>query len=146
MSRPDGPVSHIVQALGTSSTAKGATFTEQTYAQANEAPRPRIYTNYEDVYNDPDVDVVYVGVPHSMHKDICLQAIAKNKHVLCEKPIAMNEQDAREMVEAARKKGVYLMEGMIYSTSAMSMPMLNNWFRRLDTVHANCTRSATYGA
>lgn len=111
LSRPGGPVEHIVQGLGTSSIEKGRDFIEQTFGPSIHTPRPTIYISYSQVYDDPEVDVVYVGVPHSMHKEICLQAIAKNKHVLCEKPIALCERDAQDIVDAARKQGVFMMEG-----------------------------------
>lgn len=61
--RKDAKARHIVQALGTSSRAKGKDFVERNFAKAlSDAQKPKIYTNYEEVYNDPDVDVVYIGM------------------------------------------------------------------------------------
>lgn len=60
--RKDAKAHHIVQALGTSSQAKGEDFIERNFKKATaDAQKPKIYTNYEDVYSDPDVDVVYIG-------------------------------------------------------------------------------------
>ena len=72
---------------------------------------PTIYDTYSGVYHDPDVDIVYIGTPHVLHCQNALDAIAAGKHVLCEKPIALNAKDAKRMFDAARDKGVFLMEG-----------------------------------
>lgn len=72
---------------------------------------PSVYGCYDEVYNDSDVDIVYIGIPHAFHKDECLKAIENGKHVLCEKPFALNSGEAREVFEAAEKKGVFIMEG-----------------------------------
>jgi predicted dehydrogenase len=73
-----------------------------------------VYASYAEVYNDPDVDIVYIGTPHVFHLQNALEAIEAGKHVLCEKPITMNAKDTRVLIEAARKKGVFLMEGMLW--------------------------------
>jgi len=67
---------------------------------------------YEELVNDPDIDIIYVGTKTCMHKEHTLMAIEAGKHVLCEKPLAENAQDAQMMFEAAEKKGVMLLEGM----------------------------------
>ena len=54
---------------------------------------------------------MYIGTPHVFHKESCLAAIAAGKHVLCEKPMAINEKEVNEMIAAAKEKGVFLMEG-----------------------------------
>jgi predicted dehydrogenase len=55
---------------------------------------------------------VYIGTPHVFHCENALDAIAAGKHVVCEKPIAINARDAKKMMEAAKTKGVYLMEAV----------------------------------
>ena len=70
------------------------------------------YGSYHQLLDDPLVDVVYVAIPHPYHMKNTLQAIDAGKAVLCEKPFAMNVKQARKMVTAARKKKVFLMEGM----------------------------------
>lgn len=64
------------------------------------------------MYADPGVDIVYIGTPHVFHKESCLAAIAAGKHVLCEKPMAINEREVNEMIAAAKEKGVFLMEAV----------------------------------
>lgn len=107
LNRPNSKAKHIIQAIGSSSKAKGADFVSQHCPFQS----PTIYDSYSDVYQDPNVDVVYIGTPHTFHCENALDAIAAGKHVLCEKPIALNARDAQRMLDAARKKGVFLMEG-----------------------------------
>lgn len=109
--RPDAPAKHTIVALGSSSLEKGNVFVDKVWEKTPEQPRPQVYADYQGVYNDPNVDIVYVGTPHSLHKKNCLDAIAAGKHVLCEKPFTINEKEAQEVVDAAKRKGVFIMEG-----------------------------------
>jgi len=68
--------------------------------------------SYEELVGDPGVEAVYVAAPHSEHRRLALLAIAAGKHVLVEKPIALNSAEAREIVAAARAAGVFAMEAM----------------------------------
>lgn len=70
------------------------------------------YDSYEEMANAPDVDIVYVGTITRLHKEHSLLCIAAGKHVLCEKPLADNANDAREMYAAAEERGVMLQDGM----------------------------------
>lgn len=72
----------------------------------------RAYDSYDELLADSDVELVYVALPHSHHHDWTLKAIDAGHHVLCEKAFAANEQQAREMIEAARKRGVLLAEAI----------------------------------
>ncbi|PVH84861.1 NAD(P)-binding protein [Cadophora sp. DSE1049] len=110
LSRPSAPVEHLITALGTSSEVKGSGFVNSIFT-SNQS-RPTIYTDYKSVYADSNVDVVYIGTPHVFHKESCLAAIAAGKHVLCEKPMAINEREVNEMIAAAKEKGVFLMEAV----------------------------------
>lgn len=73
---------------------------------------PRRHASYEALVADPDVDVVYVGTPHNLHHQNTLMALEAGKHVLCEKPLAVNAAQATEVIALARKKGLFLMEAM----------------------------------
>ncbi len=73
---------------------------------------PRRYDSYEGIINDPDIDVVYVATPHPMHHDVTIALLNAGKNVLCEKPMAMNVAETREMIEAARANNRFLMEAI----------------------------------
>lgn len=99
---------HLVQAVGASSLEKAQAFTRKHCGVQS----PATYGSYVEVYNDPNVDVVYIGTPHGFHKKNCLDAIAANKHILCEKAFTLSATEAEEVLRAAHAKGVYVMEAM----------------------------------
>lgn len=72
-----------------------------------------IYTSVEEMVADPQVDAVYIGTPNQTHCEYTITALNAGKHVLCEKPLAINAEEGRRMVEAARRNGCLLMEAMI---------------------------------
>jgi len=73
---------------------------------------PRRHGSYEALVNDADVDAIYVATPHTRHKDDSLLALAAGKAVLCEKPLTINAAQARELIDGARGRGLFLMEAM----------------------------------
>jgi len=82
------------------------------------------YAGYEPVLADPSVDAVYVSLPNSMHCEWTLRALDAGKHVLCEKPIASNESEARRMFDAARAAGKLLVEGFMYRAHPQTREVL----------------------
>lgn len=70
--------------------------------------------SYEALLADPDVDAVYISTPHPMHRQWAVAAAAAKKHVLCEKPLGLNEIEGRTMIDAARAHDVFLMEAFMY--------------------------------
>ncbi len=73
---------------------------------------PKIYSSYDDVYSDRDVEIIYIGTPHNFHFKNVSDALNAGKHVLCEKPLTINAVQARTLVDLAREKGLFLMEAM----------------------------------
>ena len=73
---------------------------------------PHRHASYQALAEDPDVDVVYMATPHPGHHGAALLAINAGKAVLVEKPFAMDAAQAREMIDAARERGTFLMEAM----------------------------------
>jgi len=72
----------------------------------------RAYQGYSALAKDPEVEVVYVGSIHPTHLEISKQMLDGGKHVLCEKPLCVNVKETKELVEYARKKGLFLMEAV----------------------------------
>lgn len=66
--------------------------------------------SYEKLVSAPEVDVIYVATPHGLHHEHALLCIHHNKAVLCEKAFALNSLQAREMIDAAKKNKVFIME------------------------------------
>ncbi|XP_037609765.1 trans-1,2-dihydrobenzene-1,2-diol dehydrogenase-like [Sebastes umbrosus] len=73
---------------------------------------PKAYGSYEELARDPDVDIVYVGVLHTEHWRVGLLFLEAGKNVLCEKPFAMNAGQVKDLVAAAKKNNVFLMEAI----------------------------------
>ncbi|MDE2775378.1 MAG: Gfo/Idh/MocA family oxidoreductase [Chloroflexota bacterium] len=68
------------------------------------------YGSYEDLANDPNVDVAYIGTPNNYHLEHALLCLKAGKHVLCEKPFAVNAKEAQVMIDCAREKNLFLMD------------------------------------
>jgi predicted dehydrogenase len=79
---------------------------------ADEFSVKHISEGYESLVGNKEVDVIYVATPHSHHYAHTLLCLENNKAVLCEKAFAVNSRQAREMVDMARKKKIFLMEAM----------------------------------
>lgn len=92
-------------AVGSRSLDKAKGFGERFGAE-------RAYGSYAELAADDDIDVVYVATPHPFHMENTLLCIEAGKAVLCEKPLAVNFREAGRMIEAARAKGIFLMEAM----------------------------------
>ncbi|GAA3388525.1 Gfo/Idh/MocA family protein [Cryptosporangium minutisporangium] len=73
---------------------------------------PTRYDDYAALAADPNVDVVYIATPQSRHEADTLTYLDAGKHVLCEKPFALNAEQARRMAAAARERGLFLMEAI----------------------------------
>ena len=77
----------------------------------------KAYGSYDELLADPEVEAVYIPMPNTMHKEWTIKALNAGKHVLCEKPLAPNAEEAAEMFAAARANGVWLMEAFAYQHS-----------------------------
>ena len=74
----------------------------------------KAYGSYEELLADPDVEAVYIPLPNDLHCEWSVRALQAGKHVLCEKPLAVSEEQVKWMFDAAEKNGVYLMEAFAY--------------------------------
>ena len=70
----------------------------------------KAYGSYSDLFQDEDVDAVYISTPNNLHNQEIKEALLKGKNVLSEKPITLKVEDTRELYETAEEKGLFLME------------------------------------
>lgn len=87
---------------------------ENAQAFADELGIPKAYGSYEELLEDPEIDAVYIPLPNHLHKVWTLKAAKAGKHILCEKPIALDEAEAVEMIDACKKENVLLAEAYMY--------------------------------
>ena len=102
---------------------------------------PRAYGEYRELALDPEVEVVYVGAINPAHLPLARMFLEAGKAVLCEKPLAMNLRETKELVALARNKGVFLMEA-VWSRClpAYVVPCLScfSCFERSSQDHLSC--------
>jgi predicted dehydrogenase len=98
---------------------------------------PHIFEGAEDLLASPDLDAVVIATPNHLHRDIALAAIAGGKHVLCEKPLALNAADARQMATAAEASGLTHMTAFTYRFT----PALQYMKRLVDCGQLGCLRT-----
>ncbi len=72
----------------------------------------KVYTSYEAMLSDPEVELVYVATPHSHHFEHMMLCLEYGKNVICEKAFTMNASQARKVAETAREKGLYVAEAI----------------------------------
>lgn len=79
-----------------------------------DSPSLKAYGSYQALIDDADIEAVYVATPHPSHAEWAIAAMDSGKHVLCEKPMAMNSSEVQQMADAASRNGVVLMEAFMY--------------------------------
>ena len=72
------------------------------------------FSSYEDLLNCSDIDAVYIATPHTLHAEWSIKAAGKGKHILCEKPAAVNLIEGQKVIDIVREAGVFYMEGFMY--------------------------------
>lgn len=92
-------------AAASRSEEKARAFTEQFGIE-------KAYGSYEELAKDPDIDVVYIGTPHTEHKANSELCIKNKKAVLCEKPFTLNGKETKYLMDLAKEHNVFLMEAM----------------------------------
>lgn len=94
-----------LQAVASTSTQRARDF-------AHKYSIPDTFDSYDQLFASDAVDIVYIATPHNFHCKNTLAALDAHKHVLCEKPMAVNESQVRQMINSARSNKVFLMEAM----------------------------------
>ncbi|XP_065052412.1 trans-1,2-dihydrobenzene-1,2-diol dehydrogenase-like [Rhopilema esculentum] len=96
---------HQIQAIGSRSLERAAAFAKTHKIK-------QFYGSYDEVFNDAEVDVVYVATVNNTHNSLILQALENGKHVLCEKPIGVNAEEISAIFQLAQEKRLFVMEGL----------------------------------
>ena len=94
------------------------------------AKNARIYTSVDEMAVDPEVDAIYIGTPNQTHCDYTITCLNAGKHVLCEKPLAINAEEGSRMINAAKGNGRLLMEAMVSTLN----PNFRNLAEKLDKI------------
>lgn len=98
--------------------------------------------SYDQLLAAPDIDAVYIPLPHNLHAPWSIAAARAGKHVLCEKPLALSEAEALEMFAAAEAAGVVLLEGYPYQYQPQTLEIERLLAERtigdIQTIHAAC--------
>jgi predicted dehydrogenase len=110
----------------------------------------KAYGSYEEMVNDPQVDVVYIATPHSHHHDHTLLCLEHKKAVLCEKAFAINKKEAEEMIDGAQENDTFLMEAfwtMFQPSFKRAMEIVHSGeLGRLKLVRSDFAFNAPYDA
>lgn len=72
----------------------------------------KAYGSYDDLYNDPSIDLVYIATPHNFHFEQCKKCLEHGKHVLCEKAFTVNAKEAKELCKLAKEKKLLITEAI----------------------------------
>jgi len=94
-----------LQAVGSRDLERARTFAQQYHA-------PRSYGTYSELAADPEVDIIYIASPHTIHMDNTLLCLEHGKAVLCEKPLAINSYQVQRMIGASNENKAFLMEAL----------------------------------
>lgn len=92
-------------------------------AFARECGIPRFLGSYEALLADPEIDAIYNPLPNSLHAEWSIRAVEAGKHVLCEKPLAMNAREVRAMFAAAAKASRHLVEAYPYRAQPQTLKL-----------------------
>lgn len=96
---------HQIVAVGARDLSRAEEFTQRFNIST-------AYGSYLELARDPNVEVVYIGVLNHKHLEVSLLMLEHGKHVLCEKPLCMNEKQVRRLINCAKQKNLFLMEGI----------------------------------
>ncbi|KAK1227152.1 hypothetical protein PQX77_009786 [Marasmius sp. AFHP31] len=105
-------ITHKITAVGSRSVDSAQSFIHRIGLGASDKEGVKAYGSYAEVYADTNVDVIYIGTPHTFHYENALDAIKAKKHVLCEKPVTTNAAELRALIAAAKENNVFFMEAL----------------------------------
>jgi predicted dehydrogenase len=87
---------------------------ERAEVYAAEWGIPRVHGSYQSLLNDPEIDVIYISLPNSLHAEWAVRAAEAGKHVLCEKPLAVSVAECDRIIDSDEAAGVVVIEAVMY--------------------------------
>jgi len=126
-----GERNHQVVAIGASSLERSKKFAEERGYNC------KTYGSYIEVINDPDVEIIYIGLRNAEHFKHTMISLDNKKHVLCEKPLGVNAKQVESMISKAKAKKLFLMQGYWSQFFPLSKNSRNHQIWRV--------RSSTFG-
>jgi len=124
----------MLYAVASRDMKKARTFGESYHSQ-------KYYASYQEMVNDPEIDVIYIATPHSFHFENTMLCLKHNKSVLCEKPMGMDSEQVKTMLKESRSRKLFLMEGLwtrfIPATEKLIELLSNKAIGDLLNIHAD---------
>lgn len=110
----------VITAVGSRTESSARAFADPRNISASHA-------TYDALLADPNVDAIYNSLPNSLHHEWTIKALRAGKHVLCEKPFAMTQSQAREMFDVAKKTGKVLVEAFMYRSHPLTHAVIDSY-------------------
>ena len=127
-------IEKVIPAMQQGKLSEIVAIASRTHESAREAAKnlkiPKAFGSYQDLLDDTSIDAVYIPLPNHMHVPWTIKALAANKHVLCEKPIALTATEAKELLKEAEKfPHLKVMEAFMYRHHPQ-------WIRALELINS----------
>ncbi|KAK5189201.1 hypothetical protein LTR99_006114 [Exophiala xenobiotica] len=103
---------HVITAVASSSSVSSAEKFIAEVVSPTQSTQCTPYGSYEELVKDPNVDIVYIGTPHSHHYQNAMLALEHDKPVLCEKALTVNSRQAKKLYQTAKEKNLFFMEAV----------------------------------
>jgi predicted dehydrogenase len=100
-----GNLSICLEAIASRNLSKAKSYQEKYNIK-------KAYESYQELYEDDEVDLVYVATPHSFHYEQMMEILDYNKHIICEKPFTLNHKQAKMVFHKAKQKNLFVMEAL----------------------------------
>lgn len=117
---------------------------KDSYLQNN--PAVKLYRNYDELLDDPEIQAVYIALPHAMHREWIIKALTRKIPVLCEKPAVLSGADMAEVLDEARKNDTYFLEALKTLFNEGTQKLVDDLplIGKLEKIEANFCFDATF--
>jgi len=95
------------------------------FEKEHKIEKKNIYQDYEDILENKDIDIIYIALPHNLHKEWCIKSSIKKKNILVEKPTALSSVDVRQIKDQVKKDKVFFTECLAYKFHPFFLQILS---------------------